>query len=207
MDYTFDEEEAQGGNGVYHNPKDLVDHLLLVWAVGYLENQPTRYSREGKASDVVLVDCVDLDQPDPATGEAGLLGRRCWWRNARLIRDLKPKIGNPAPRLVFMTRVPVDYGQPAYELVLASSDDFCRQRGIQWLKAHPDFQPSSPPGTEVRTTPVAAASPAPASQPANVRPSTQSAAPVETTMSQLERLAAQSRANAARLSQQGEPPF
>lgn len=210
---TFDEEETVSvqGNGVYLNPKDLVNHLLLVWAVGYVDNAPTKFSKPGQNSDVIIVDCVDLDQMDPNDGQRGKLGLSCWWRGARLIRDLKAKVGNPAPRLVYMTLGTATQGNPPYELVLASTDPRCRAIGEDWLNRHPDFKPGtvtqSAAATAAFTPSTNGAQPTPHAQaPGSISvPNTPTAPEPLSTVDILKRLADQSEANAARF--QGKPPF
>ncbi len=215
----FDEEASSNieGNGIWHKPESLVGHLLLVWAVGYDPDSPTKYSTPGRQSDVVFVDCVDLDQVDPATGQPGLLGRNCWWRGARLIRDLKPKVGNPHPRLAFMVLGTATKGRPPYELLLASDDPGCRARGADWLRRNPDFKPGT-----VETSPSPAVLSensrlaAPAYTPtelANAPSFSESPTPAVSTVDMLRQLAEQSNRNAARLTQgrpepqPQDPPF
>jgi hypothetical protein len=100
---TFDEPE-ETGNGVRMYPKDILGHLLLVWAVDYIEYSPTQFTKPGQPADVIIVDCVDLSVLDPDTNQPGWVARRTWWRQAQLIRGLRGKIGNKSPQLVVMTR-------------------------------------------------------------------------------------------------------
>lgn len=143
---AFDEPEVTGGERLF--PKDIVNHLLMVWACEYVPHSPTMYTQPGKLSDMIVVDCVDLDQPDPETRLAGLLARRAWWRNAQLIQALKPKIGSANPVLARMGRGVATKGQPPFILVSATSDPQCVARGNAWLAANPDFKPSTPSLTE-----------------------------------------------------------
>lgn len=152
----FDEE--LGGGRL--NPADCIDHtcpsmgmqqctclghLLLVWAVGYIDHSPTKFSQPGKKSDVVVVDVVDLDQADQ-DGYAGLLVRGAWWRNARLIGLLKSRIGRPKPILAWMGLGMATQGKPPYELHFASGDESAVARATAWMAGHPDFKPTAPQG-------------------------------------------------------------
>lgn len=137
MGLEFDDEPASDRL----NPVDCVGHLLLVWAIGYTDHSPTKYTVEGKKSDVVHVDCVDLDLADDE-GYAGKLFRNCWWRNGRLIGFLRPRIGRGKPVLAWMTKGVATMGQPPYELSLATGDEDAIARGQAWIQAHPEFTPT-----------------------------------------------------------------
>jgi hypothetical protein len=137
----FDDEP--GGGRL--NPADCLDHLLMVWAVGYIDHSPTKYSVPGKNSDVVVVDVVDLDQAD-ADGYQGLVVRSAWWRNARLIGLLKGRIGRPKPILGWMGLGVATMGKPPYELHYAVEDPVAVGRAQAWMEAHPDFRPTAPQG-------------------------------------------------------------
>lgn len=156
MALEFDDEP--GGGRL--NPADCIDHtcpsmgaqqctclghLLLVWAVGYIDHSPTKFSQPGKKSDVVVVDVVDLDQPDHE-GYAGLLVRGAWWRNARLIGLLKPRIGREKPILAWMGLGMATQGKPPYELHFASANEEAVARATAWFAANPDFKPTAPQG-------------------------------------------------------------
>jgi hypothetical protein len=86
---------AADGDYVRVNPADALGHTLLVWVIDYIPESPTRFTKPGDKSDVIVVDVVDLDVADPETGQRGLVGRKCWWRQAQLIRDLKDSIARP----------------------------------------------------------------------------------------------------------------
>lgn len=137
--YTFNEPtESSGGTRI--NPADTIGHLMLVWAVGYIEHSPTQFTKPDKLSDVIVVDVVDLDQVDEK-GMPGLLGRSVWWRQGRLIQSLKDKVGDPNPVLARMlTGVPTQ-GKPPFILKSASSDAAAVQRANAWFAANPGFKP------------------------------------------------------------------
>lgn len=138
MGLQFDDEPASDRL----NPVDCLDHLLLVWAIGYTDHSPTKYTVEGKKSDVVHVDVVDLDLADE-NGYAGKVFRNCWWRNGRLIGFLKPRIGREKPVLARMARGVATMGQPPYELHPATEDKAAVELASAWIAAHPDFFPST----------------------------------------------------------------
>lgn len=122
------------------NPRDIVNHLLIVWVIDYIAHSPTRFTVPGKPSDVIVVDVVDLDQPDEK-GYQGLLARKVWWRQSRLIASLKEKVGSRM--LSRMTQGTGSSGFNApFELVSMLSDAGCKARAEQWIKAHPEFKPS-----------------------------------------------------------------
>lgn len=138
----FVEPEETGGNRCY--PKDIVNHLLLVWAIDYIAHSPTQYTRPDKPSDVIVVDVVDLDQVDEFTNQAGLVARRTWWRQSRLIQSLKPRLGNTDPMLVRMVKGMGSKGMNApFELLSMTGDPGCVGRATAWLNSNHDFAPSS----------------------------------------------------------------
>ena len=141
---AFDEPE-EIGNGVRLYPKDIMGHLLLVWSVEYIAHSPTQYTQPGKPSDVIVVDAVDLDQTDTETKVAGLLARRTWWRQAQLIKALRPKVGGLSPLLVEMTKGTAAMGRTAaFVLVSRTQDPASVVRANVWLQANPDYLPSKP---------------------------------------------------------------
>lgn len=131
------------GEGVLVNPQQLINHLLLVWAIEYIEHSPTKHTVPGKPSDVVVVDCVDLDSVDPHTSQPGLVARGCWWRQNRLIMYLKPMVGDPNPVLVKLVKV----GQP-YDFEQMKGDRMAVTRCNNWFQNNPDFKPSTPKNRE-----------------------------------------------------------
>lgn len=138
MGFELDDLEPTG-SGVLLNPQQLINHLLLIWAIEYIEHSPTRYTEEGKPCDVIVVDCVDLDQVDPVTNQPGLVARGCWWRQNRLIMNLKEKVGNTNPVLVKLIKI----GQP-YDFEQMKNDRMAVTRCNNWFQNNPDFKPSPP---------------------------------------------------------------
>lgn len=138
----FEEPEETGG--IRLNPRDIVNHLLLVWVIDYVPHSPTQFTRPDKPSDVIIVDAVDLDQVDEY-GTPGLLARKCWWRQAQLIQSLRGKIGGKAPLLVRMGKGGATMGRNApYVLMSMTADQQCVRRANEWLNQNKHFVPSTP---------------------------------------------------------------
>lgn len=137
----FDDEPSNVGTERL-TPAECLGHLLMVWATGYIEDSPTKFSTTGKQSDVIVVDVVDLDLADE-DGYQGKVFRGSWWRNGRLIGDLKPRIGREKPYLARMIQGEATMGFPPYELQLAAGDSDAVGRASAWLEAHPDFRPTA----------------------------------------------------------------
>lgn len=132
--------EPGQGMGDRINPRDIVNHLLIVWVIDYIAHSPTRFTVPGKPSDVIVVDIVDLDQADDR-GYQGLLARKVWWRQSRLISMLKEKQGSRMLARMVQGTGSTGFNAP-FELISMLSDPACKARADQWLKAHPDFVPS-----------------------------------------------------------------
>jgi hypothetical protein len=171
-------EELSDSSGVRVKPDELVGHLLLVWAVEYIAHSPTKYSRPDRPSDVIVVDVVDLDVE--LEGEC-LVVRRSWWRNARLIQSLRPKLGRIKPSLARMGKEASSFSNDAYVLVSMTADPACVARAEAWMTAHPDFTPSETFQAATPAVPQQVQRPAPVAAPEPPRQPTL-----------LERLAAQS---------------
>ena len=124
------------------NPRDIIDHLLIIWPIEYVAHSPTVHSRPDRPSDLIIVDVVDLDQPDE-NGFQGALYQHVWWRQSRLIAKCRDRIGQRL--LCYMTKAAPKPGfNPAFELLSAKGDAEALARGEAWIKAHPNFQPSVP---------------------------------------------------------------
>jgi hypothetical protein len=187
----FAEPEKAGGPYA----AELVNHLLMVWAVDYLDDVPSKFSRAGGQSDVIVVDLVDLDVIDEFTGEPGQLSRGAWWRPGRLIGSLKRRLGSKDPVLAWMRLGVASTGFNApYELVSATGDPSARARATAWLDANPDFQPTGFDLPRSRGVSQAAAPPAQAENP-NPQPEVES----QRIRSDLERMAQQAQRGAERL--------
>jgi len=137
--------EPEEAGGLRLNPKDIINHLLMVWACDYIPHSPTQFTQPDKPSDVIVVDVVDLDQTGE-DGRPGLLGQRCWWRQAKLIQSLKPRIGEKDPVLARMGKGTGTMGRAApYQLFSATADGPSVQRANAWLTANPGFVPGQAP--------------------------------------------------------------
>ena len=159
MPLSLDEPDEAGGVRLY--PKDILNHLLLVWVIEYIEHSPTKFTKydgDGKPTspcDAIIVDVVDLDQYDE-NGEAGLLGRKTWWRQGRLIGVLKPRVGKQNPILVRMGKGGASQGMNApFEITTMSGDPASVARANKWYAANPNFTPSAKYVTEDRAVPAA----------------------------------------------------
>lgn len=179
MSDEFD-EPTQEFTGVRINPRDCVGHLLMIWVVDYLAHKPTQFTRPDKPSDVIVVDVVDLDEADIETGAPGLLARHVWWRQAKLIQSLRPRVSSRKPMLAYMAKGGASTGFNAPFILNSATDEPAAvQRAKEWMARNPNFTPSTPmQGDEVMEEPPAP----PMSQPSLV-----------------ERMAAQAQRGAARL--------
>lgn len=140
------DDVPEGDSGPHCYPKDVVNHLLLVWAIDYIEHSPTKFnngSDPAKPCDVVVVDAVDLDMFGE-DGAAGLICRRNWWRQGRLIQKLKGRIGNPKPLLVKMSMgVSSNGANRPFELLEMRGDTTAVARANLWWSTHTDFAPTA----------------------------------------------------------------
>ena len=75
MSQPLEFEEPEETSGIRINPADVVGHLLLVWAIEYKDDSPTRFSKPDKKSDVIIVDLVDLDLEGEDGGDGYQLAR------------------------------------------------------------------------------------------------------------------------------------
>lgn len=213
MALNLDEPDQQG-NGVRAYPKDLLGHLLLVWAIEYIEHAPTQFTKPGQPSDVVVVDVVDFSDLDQETGEP-IIARCTWWRQAQLIKSMKGKIGRD-PVLVSMGKGSAAIGksQP-FVLTSQTQNESAVKMAQDWAAAHPDFEPSKP----MPRAPVQEEAPAdpwagqtdPGISLPPARPAGVPTGPTPNQESMLERMARQSQQGkdwaASRPLQQGDIPF
>lgn len=142
----FDEpDEVGAAEGPRLYPKHVLNHLLIVFAIDYIEHSPTRFTKPGERADVTVVDVIDLDQVDPDTNQPGLLSRKIWWRGARLNGALKNKVGSGTPLLARMAHGPATQGMPPYVLNSMTQDPQSVARANAWFQANPGFKPSEKP--------------------------------------------------------------
>jgi hypothetical protein len=122
----------------YLNPSDMVGHLLLVWPVRYEADTVTKYPRQdGRPSDAVYVDVVDLNLPDE-TNQPGKVMRAAKWTQGRLIRDTKHAVGVPRDGAML---VQMGKDGDAYQIIDMTTNPGAVQYAENWLAAHPQFQP------------------------------------------------------------------
>lgn len=200
MDNLEFSEPGEEFTGVRINPRDCLDHLLLIWVIEYLPHKPTQFSRPDKPSDVIVVDVVDLDEKDPETDEVGLMARHVWWRQAKLIQSLRPRVGSANPLLARMGKGGASQGYNApFVLNSESKNPAAQKRALDWYSRNPSFQPSAPFVSDEDFV----ADPTPGT--------TQAAEPVDRNETLLERMARQAQEGARRLppppAGQGKIPF
>jgi len=202
LEFIDDGDMAEEFTGVRINPRDCVGHLLLIWVIDYLPHKPTQFTRPDKPSDVIVVDVVDLDVVDPDTGKPGLLARHTWWRQAKLIQKLKPKVGSPNPWLARMAKGGASTGFNAPFILNGAADEpGTKERALEWASRNEGFRPSSP----FMENPV----------PSNSQPQPQVQSSTVQQPTILAQLAAQAQRGADRLQhlgppqppQGGKPPF
>lgn len=193
MEFLEENEMPEEFTGVRINPRDVVGHLLLVWVIDYLAHKPTQYTRPDKPSDVIVVDCVDLDVLDPETQLPGLLARHTWWRQAKLIQKLKPKVGNPNPYLCRMAKGGAGTGFNAPFILNGAADEAgAKERATEWAARNQGFKPSTPFVESGQEAP-------------NPQPQVKSSVPPPAP-SILQQIAGQAQRGADRISQMGQPP-
>lgn len=126
--------------GEYARVDALNGHLVLVFPIGYVDHSPTKFTVPGKKSDAIVCDVVDLDQLDEA-GRPGKLFRNTWWRGARLIMALRPRVGGKV--LGTIGRGTATNGMnPPWVIADSSSDAVLVERARQWAREHANFSPS-----------------------------------------------------------------
>ena len=146
----FDKLEPHSDTPAYYaNPSDLINHLLIIWTIDYVLNSPGKFTKPGEQADLVIVDVVDLDAIDPDTQLPGRLSRKNWWRQGRLIRELKGTVGRTIPKLAWMTTGIATQGRPPYELVDATAHPEAVARGQAWMTQNSAFKPSEATGPAI----------------------------------------------------------
>lgn len=138
-----DEVGASGGPRLY--PQHVLNHLVIIYAIDYIEHSPTRFTKPGDRADVTVVDVIDLDLIDPETNQPGLLATKVWWRGARLNGALKGKVGSGTPLLARVGKGQATQGMPPYVLTSMTQDPQAVARANAWFAANPGFKPSEQP--------------------------------------------------------------
>lgn len=127
-----DEVQPVVSGGDRLNPRDALNHLLMIWTIDLIEDSPSKYG----PSDVVVVDVVDL--------ETRTLHRKSWWRQSRLVQQLQGKVGRVTPTLAWMTQGQGTGFTPPYELTSANGHQQAMDIAMAWLHENPTFKPSQP---------------------------------------------------------------
>ncbi|MEV6526869.1 hypothetical protein AB0M43_33555 [Longispora sp. NPDC051575] len=148
--------------------RDVLGHLLIVRPVEYVEKITTAFGEK----DAVRLDVIDLDAPDPRTGEMGAQHVDVLWFGGRLVGSLKRQVGEIVlARMTQGTLKPGATGKPPYELASALEDPAALARAEAWIAAHPKFTaaqaatPASTPPPAPAPVPAPAATPAPSAIP------------------------------------------
>jgi hypothetical protein len=169
-DYTPNES-----SGDSLKPSEIVDHGLIVRVRQRKDGIVTQYTPEGGPG--IIVDVVDLDHVDTATG---VVGPRAFtdvlWMNGALVDNLTPNVGKTiAVKLVWST----GKSGRAYVSIEAAGDAE-KARAATYLTANPDPWAQLADVTPITTAPTAA----PAATPAAVT------VPKDLTPEQIEQLKA-----------------
>jgi hypothetical protein len=153
----FDDDDNWGtvvaGSGDYARVQQLAGHLIIVFPLGYIEHNVTKFTVPGKKSDVIVCDIVDLDDVDE-TGAPGKIYRTAWWRSAQLIMSLRPLIGKRILGRV-VQGVPKNGMNPPWIISDATTDQIALDRAKAWGQAHTNFALSTftPPPIVVEARP------------------------------------------------------
>jgi len=134
-----DEEFAQvvEVTGEYARPENLNGHLLIVFPIGYHDYLPTRFTQQGKKSDALCCDVIDLDDKDGA-GVPGKVYRASNFMQSQLIVGLRPFIGRKV--LGRMGKGVSKTGlNPPWVITDMSNDPVAIERAKAWKVANPDF--------------------------------------------------------------------
>lgn len=202
-DLIIDEPE-DFNQGIKAYPKDVINHVLMVWATEYIEHSPTQYNDghdPSKPCDVVVVDVVDLDMVDE-DGNLGQVSRGTWWRQGRLIQKLRNRVGKPNPLLGRMIKGLGPNG--AFELIDLSADEKALQRAQSFWQRSGGFTPSVP--RSQQTVEVHHAS-NPTPEPSPLEQAAQASLGRTTTPSESEVLDRLRRLGGTRAPQDEKPPF
>jgi hypothetical protein len=163
MSYQDEEEFAQvvEVTGEYARPENLNGHLLIVFPIGYHDYLPTRFTQQGKKSDALCCDVIDLDDKDGA-GVPGKVYRASNFMQSQLIVGLRPFIGRKV--LGRMGKGVSKTGlNPPWVITDMSNDPVAIERAKAWKVANPDFV-TSPFMPRDDTAPPAGAQPQPQPQ-------------------------------------------
>ena len=121
--------------------KDLVDHLVIIFPIGYIPHIQTINTVQGKRSDGIACDVVDLDVVGD-DGNIGKLYRNNNFMQAKLIVGLRPRIGGRVLGHILVEPTAKPGRNPAYVFMSATQNPDAVARANAWLQAHPDYKPT-----------------------------------------------------------------
>lgn len=128
------------GSGEFARPATLDGHLLIVYPLGYVPFIQTRFTQQGKKSDAIACDIIDLDDKDDY-GRPGKVYRNSNLMQAQLIAQLRPWIGRKV--LGRMGRGAAKNGMnPPWVVSDMVGDPGAVAQANAWKQANPDFVPS-----------------------------------------------------------------
>jgi len=158
---SYEEEEfgrPVEASGEYARPENLNGHLVIVFPVGYHDYLPTRFTQQGKKSDALCCDVIDLDDKD-ANGIPGKVYRASNLMQSQLIVGLRPFIGRKV-----LGRISKGVSKtglnPPWVITDMSNDPVAIERAKAWKVANPDYV-TSPFMARDDTAPAVPPQPAP----------------------------------------------
>lgn len=148
-------------SGDFVTPRDLQNHLLMVFPRGYVAYMPTKFSTQNpnKTPDAICVDLVDLDGFDDA-GQPGRLYRSTFFFQGQLIAALKRQINGKVLGVMELGQSKNGMNKP-WVLTNAAGNPAAVERANAWFAANPDFTPSTFVERPATPPPPAAAPPQP----------------------------------------------
>ncbi len=136
---SFDDDWGRPveSSGEFARPEGLAGHLIVVFPLGYVPFIQTRFTVQGKKSDAICCDIVDLDDKDEY-GQPGKVYRSSNLMQAQLIVGLRPFIGRKVLGTIGKG-VGKSGMNPPWVITDMSGDPACMDRARAWAAAHPDF--------------------------------------------------------------------
>lgn len=137
MSFDDDWGHVVEGTGEFARPEKLAGHLVIVFPLGYVPHIQTRFSMQGKKSDAITCDVVDLDELDEI-GNPGKMYRSSNLMQSQLIVSLRPFIGTKV--LGRIGKGVAKNGMNAPWIITdMSADPESVARARQWAATYPDF--------------------------------------------------------------------
>jgi hypothetical protein len=126
-------------------PSNLANHNLIIWVVEHLKDAPGGIPREdGKPTDAIVVDVVDLDRPDQTNRFWGALAEGMWWRAGTVIGKLRPFIGGEPILVRLAAGFAPGSKYKTFSFIDVSGDPNIMAKANAWMQWNPQFQPSRP---------------------------------------------------------------